>query len=313
MKNIEFGKLIKVPIREIWPNESQDFTPWLALNINELGKVLGLDLEVLKTEAEVGDFSVDILARDLGSSKYVIIDNQLDVTDHDHLGKLLTYASGFDASIIIWIAQTFRDEHKQALEWLNQRTDSDTQFFGIVLEIWKIDDSKPAYYFRPVVFPSEWRKSKKAFITSEKAERYRKYFQELIDELREKYKFTGARRGQPQNWYCFRSGFSGIQYCASFAQNNRVRTEIYIDTGEKEKNKKIFEILYKKKDEIEKELGIQLEWEKMEDKQGCRIALYRNGNIDEPNIEEIKKWHIEWLLKFKETFSKYLTEIKDIT
>ena len=303
----EFGEINKVPLREIWPNEATNFTPWLASNIESLGKALGLELELTEKESSVGDFSLDLLAKDLGSSKTVIIENQLTQTDHDHLGKLLTYAAGFDASVVVWVAETIRDEHRQALEWLNQRTDIETQFFGVVIELLKIDESKPAFNFRPVVFPNEWQKSKKRTTSSNastRGEKYRAYFQALIDDLREKHKFTGARAGQPQNWYSFSSGIQGILYGAVFSQGGKARTEIYIDQGDQEINKMLFDKLKEKEEEIVNEFGDQLEWERLDDKRASRIAVYRDGAIDssDSELEEIRKWHIDNLLKFKMVF-----------
>ena len=161
MTKPNLAKIERVDLREAWPNEAQDFTPWLADNIAELGEALGMDLGEPQTEVPVGSFKLDILATNLGSKRYVIIENQLDETDHDHLGKLLTYAAGYDAETIVWIAKTFRDAHRQALEWLNQRTGVDTRCFGVVLELFQLDDGRLAPYFYPVVTPNEWAKVRK--------------------------------------------------------------------------------------------------------------------------------------------------------
>ena len=156
---IEFEPLQKVDPREIWKHEAHDFTPWLAENLARLGDAIGIELELLEREADVGSFSLDLLAKDLGRDANVIIENQLAATDHDHLGKLITYASGYDAKVVLWIATQIREEHRQALDWLNQRTDSSTEFFGVVIEVLQIGDSKPALQFRVVVSPNEWQKN----------------------------------------------------------------------------------------------------------------------------------------------------------
>lgn len=312
---MKFGKIKKLNLRDIWPHERKDFSPWLSDNIDALGEALGMELELQSTEAPVGDFSLDLLAKDLGTGSTVIIENQLTQTDHDHLGKLLTYAAGYNASTVVWVADLIRDEHKQALEWLNQRTDEETQFFGVVVEVIKIDDSKPAYSFNPIVSPSEWRKSKKREISgtvTPRGEAYRNYFQSLIDELREKYQFTNAKIGQPQSWYVFSSGVSNIPFAACFGPVGKARTELYIDVGDGEKNKALFDWLYEQRDEIQSKVGQELEWERLDDKRASRIAVYRKGSIqsDEEELMDIKAWHIENLLQFKKVFTPLLNKGK---
>jgi hypothetical protein len=313
----EFGQLKRLNLRGIWAKEAYDFTPWLADNIQKLGEALGMDLELETREASVGDFSLDLLAKDLNRGRTVIIENQLTATDHDHLGKLLTYAAGFNATAIVWIAESIREEHRQALEWLNQRTDEETEFFGVIIEVLQIDNSKPAFNFKPVVFPNEWQKTKNrtASSTTTRGEAYRVYFQELIDELRDKHKFTGARVGQPQNWYSFTSGFTGIYYIASFAQGGRVRAELNIDLGDWERNKQLFDWLSNEKEAIQQEFGENLDWERLDNRRTSRIAVYRTGSItsDPTTLQEIRFWTIEKLLKLKKVFGprlkKYVSTI----
>lgn len=305
----QLSKIKRLNLREIWSKEATDFTPWLAENVEELGEALGMDLELEAKEASVGDFSLDLLAKDLGSGRKVVIENQLTQTDHDHLGKLLTYAAGFGASVVIWVAESIREEHRQALEWLNQRTDTDTDFFGVVVEVLQIDDSKPAYNFKPVVFPNEWQKTKRSqaiSAVSSKGEAYRQYFQPLIDELREKHKFTGARIAQPQSWYLFSSGVaSGVCFGVAFSSSNRARVEVYIDQGDFEKNKALFDWLHGQKETIESQCGFSLEWERLDEKQGSRISIARIGSIKSSieELDEIRKWQIDNLLLFKKVFS----------
>lgn len=302
------SKLKRLNLREAWSKEAGDFTPWLADNIEELGAALGMDLELEAREAGVGDFSLDLLAKDLGSGRTVVIENQLTQTDHDHLGKLLTYAAGFGASVVIWVAETIREEHRQALEWLNQRTDTDTEFYGVVMELLQIDDSKPAYDFKPVVFPNEWQKTKRSQTTSRvstRGEAYRQYYQPLIDELREKHKFTGARIAQPQSWYAFSAGTSGVPVSAVFAGDGTVRVELYIDLGTVEANKALFDWLQNQKDNIEKQLGFPVQWERLDGRRASRIYVSRNGSIESAaeELEQLRKWQIEKLLHFKRVFA----------
>ena len=162
---MELGKITIVKdLRSVWKNEAYDFTRWLAQdeNISLLGEELGLDVSVIKTEANVGSFNVDILAEDPQTADKIIIENQLERTDHDHLGKIITYASGFDAKHIIWIVKDVREEHSQAINWLNEHTDEDINFFLIKIELWKIGNSAIAPKFQIVARPNEWGKAVKS-------------------------------------------------------------------------------------------------------------------------------------------------------
>ncbi len=265
-------------------------------------------------EAPVGPFSLDLLARDLGRDRTVIVENQLEATDHDHLGKLLTYAAGYDAGAVVWIAAEFREQHRQALDWLNQRSDQNTEFFGVVLEALRIDDSRPAYNFKIVASPNEWRKAAIApggGEPSERAEAYRAFFQGLIDRLRDQHAFTKARKAQGQNWYSFASGIQGVSYGAAFALGGRVRAEVYIDRGDVAENKALFDALAAHRDPLEAQFGEPLEWERLDDRRASRIAVYRPGSIeDDPQrIEEARGWVIDRLLRLKTVFGPRLTTL----
>ena len=155
------SKLNKVELRDVWGHEAIDFTNWLAQkeNLDALSEEIGVDIKLIKTEANVGKFSVDILAEEEASGRKIIIENQLEDTNHDHLGKIVTYASGYDAEIIIWIVKGVRDEHQKAIDWLNEHTDENISFFLIKIELWQIEGSNPAPKFEIMVSPNEWAKA----------------------------------------------------------------------------------------------------------------------------------------------------------
>ncbi len=311
----DLGTLKRIDPRTVWPREAQDFTPWLAAHIEHLGEALGLELELVDQESPVGDFSADILARDLGTGRPVVVENQLEPTDHSHLGQLITYAAGLEAGVVIWVCRELREEHRQALDWLNRGHGTTTEFFGVVVELLQIDGSKPAVNFRPVAFPNDWsRRSATATrggnLTS-KQQRYQQFFQQLIDELREEHRFTNARAGQPQNWYSFSSGARGFTYGVSFASGGRVRAELYIDTGDAEDNEAAFKSLHDAREDIEKEIGESLEWEALEGKRASRVAAYRDGAIEDPDekLEQYRAWAVERMLLFQKVFGPRIQKL----
>lgn len=311
----QLGKLLRVDPRTVWKHEAHDFTPWLAENIDMLGEVLGMELEIVDREAEVGDFSLDILARDLGRDRLVVIENQLEPTDHTHLGQLITYAAGLEASVVIWVSREFREEHRQALDWLNRGDGATTEYFGVIIELLQVDDSKPAMNFRLVASPNNWsRQSKRGPGIDEvsgKRLAYQEFFQQLIDELRDKHRFTNAKAGQPQNWYSFSSGTRGFTYGMSFAQSGELRAELYIDLGERAQNEAAFDALQADRVSIETEFGEPLRWERLESRRACRVACYATGAIeDSAEQQELhRKWAVERLLKFKKVLGPRLAAL----
>jgi hypothetical protein len=310
--NAVLETLERVDPRAIWKHEAHDFTPWLVENIEMLAELLGMELEVVEREADVGDFSVDILARDLGRDRLVVVENQLEATDHGHLGQLITYAAGLEASVVIWVSREFREEHRQALDWLNRGDGATTEYFGVVLEVLRIGGSKPAVNFRLVASPNNWSRESKQRPgldqVSDKRLAYHEFFKQLLDELREKHRFTNAKPGRPQNWFMFTSGAGRFQYGMSFAASGELRSDLYIDFNKRSKNELAFDALYDEKEVIEKEFGEPLRWERLDSRRACRVACYTVGSIEDPveSHEQHRNWAIDRLLRFKRVFGPRL-------
>lgn len=308
----DLGKLEKVPVRDVWKHEARDFTPWLAENLSELGEALGLDLDdaQYEEEASVGSYSLDILVQGVEGDRPVIIENQLEKTNHDHLGKLLTYAAGYNAGVIVWIASEFTDEHRAAVDWLNHETGANVDFFGVVVEAWKIGSSRVAPHFTIVAEPNSWSNRDTTNSTSEKQERYREFFQKLIDTMREGHEFTKLKKAGSRSWVTFPSGTSGVVLAAAFGQRGVARVELYLNS-KTDRNKSIFDELSHSKTEIQSEFEGELKWERMDSKKACRISIVRVGSIDddEDALEDLRKWMKCHLLKFKQVFQSRLKDI----
>jgi hypothetical protein len=309
--DVTLGEVKRVDARTIWAHEEHDFTPWLYEHLDKLGEALGLELEAEEREGDVGDFSVDIVARDLSTGRLVVIENQLQPTDHSHLGQLLTYAAGREAGVVVWISPEFRDEHREALDWLNREGgEGRPEFFGVELQVLQIDDSKPAVNLRPVAFPNDWTRDLNQGTNGEVSERrqkYQAYFQDLLDALRER-KWSNAKKAQPQNWYAFSSGHKGFVYGASFAAGGRLRVDLYIDPQGVNESKAAFQRLFDQKQAIEAEFGEPLTWEKLEARRACRIAIYREGSIADPPeaLAGHRTWMMEKLIKLEKVFGQRL-------
>jgi hypothetical protein len=302
------GQISDVAATAAWANEIT-FSKWMAANLPLLGRVLDVDdLELIGTELAVGDFRCDIVAREIGSNRTLIVENQFTKTDHDHLGKLLTYAAQHTAQIIVWISTEIRDEHRAAIDWLNRTTSNEIGFFAVQLRVINIDGSRPAPLFDLRAFPNDWEKSKTPPAVSPRNEAYRQFFQPLINELRTKYHFTNANVALPQSWYYFGTGTTGFRYAASFAAGGLMRAELYIDIGSKVGNKAAFDYLHLQREYIDSKLQ-QIDWERLDNRNACRISIAMpNTSIDEAAARgsEMRAWLIEKLLALKEAFGLYL-------
>jgi len=310
---LNLGRLTKMNLLDIWKNEDE-FNNWLADHLTLLSKVIGIELELVSREEKIGEFSADIVAKDVNTNDIVIIESQLNKSDHDHLGKIITYASGKDASIVIWISPEIREEHRSALEWLNNNTTENISFFGLEIEILRIDDSPPAPRFNIVSKPNTWRR-RVAQKLSKKDLMYQEYFQELVDRLRSQG-LTNARKGSPQSWFCTGAGRSGFLFCFVFARN-RYRLELYIDTEDKGRNKRAFDHLKGLKNDIEKAIGGRLIWERLDDARASRIYVeYPNPITIKKVLEDAElrsklfQWSIKKLKKFKEVFTGKIKDPK---
>lgn len=311
MDKLKLGKLEKVKLRDVWKHEALSFTKWLAKeeNILNLSEEIGIDIEVVKTEASVGNFNVDILAREVDSDRKIIIENQLEKTDHDHLGKLITYASGHAAQIILWIVGEAREEHEKAIEWLNENMNEDIKFFLIVIEVWKIGDSPYAPKFQVVSEPNNWAKtiksaSNKGELTDTKSLQL-EFWTKFNEFIEGKVSFN-SRKPRPQHWYDISYGNSHSHISLAMdTRNNFLNVDVYIPD-----NVELFKKLLEKKEEIEKQINFSLDWRELPERKACRIS----HSIMEFDLQNKSNWTefysemIDKVEKLKLVFSKYVNK-----
>ncbi len=294
MTDVPLGRLLRVELHDIWLTESADFTPWLARpeNLSILGETLSIDLEKEAEEKAVGRFRADILCKDIGTENWVLIENQLERTDHNHLGQLLTYASGLQAVTIIWIARQFTEEHRSTLDWLNKITDDSFRFFGLEVELWRIGDSPAAPKFNVVSKPNDWSRSvaqaARAIDESDLSETrilQRRYWEELHNTLKEADgPVSGNRKARPQSWMTYSIGRTKFRLSAvMLRQSNQIRAELYISGNDA---KAYLGQLKQLTEETEQELGFSLVWEELPDRQDSRISTY----LDNADPEDENDW-----------------------
>lgn len=296
-------------LRKVWPHEALDFTPWLAEdeNLAILSDTLGLDITVDETESSVGDFNVDIYASETGTDRKIIIENQLEDTNHDHLGKLITYASGKSADVIIWVVKRAREEHKAAIEWLNNHTDDKIGFFLCEIKLYKIGDSAPAVKFEVIERPNDWAKEIKKTTTANPTQQFRyEYwvaFNNYAFKNPEYTKNFNQRKESTDHWMDLSIGSSACHLGISQIQKrNALDVELYIN-----EDKDLFKTFYQKKDEIESACGFKLDWRELPEKKASRIIIEIPVDLaDKDKWAEQFEWIMDVTLKMKNTFKKYL-------
>lgn len=307
--SVKLGKMKKVEdLRTVWKSEPRNFSKWLAEeeNLNMLGTAIGIDITLEQLESKVGDFSVDLLAVETGSSRKIIIENQLEDTNHDHLGKIITYASGKGAQIIIWVVKHAREEHRKAVEWLNEKTPSDIAFFLVEIELWQIDDSAMAPHFNVVERPNEWARSIQVIEGLSETKKLQFEFWQKFCEYafanEEMAKEFTRRKPGPQHWHTF--GISGKPYTINAAVNTTkklISVDLYI-AGDKD----FYHSLLEQREAFESDYGAKLEWNEAE--KDCRIVAKTKGDIKdttESYWNGLFDWLIASAIKLKEVTLKY--------
>lgn len=307
---MKLGKLQEVDIRTVWPHEQYDFSKWLAEeeNIRGLGDTLNLALTDVETEKFVGNYRCDILCKDEITGKIVLIENQLEPTNHDHLGKIITYASGLDAAVVVWVVSSARDEHASAIEWLNKHTDEDISFFLIEVHAYKIGDSDPAPQFRIIEQPNDFAKTVKTVARNNELNESQKQrlefwtqFNEVIDS---KGKPFNKRKATTDHWYNVAIGSSEANISIDLVnKEHKIRISLWISD-----NKKLYDALLLRKDEIEDQLGFGIEWNRLDSKKASYICTYIQG-LDfkkQDNYQYLMEQIIEIVLKMRIVFPKFM-------
>ena len=315
--SIKLSKITKVDLRDCWQSEASDFTPWLASeeNIALLADALGMnELEVKSQEEHVGPFRADILCVDPGTDKLVLIENQLEKTDHNHLGQILTYAAGLDTVTIIWIAEHFTEEHRAAIDWLNRITDKEFNFFGVEIELIKIGDSPAAPMFNVIAKPNGWSKDVRSSQASNDnltgGEQFKFDFWTAFREYMSNHpsKYFKPQGASTSHWMNIAIGRSGFQISLLVnTKEQRVTVQLYL-TDDSEK--KYFDALYEHKDEAETSIGVKLDWRRLDGKKASSIDLYKKCSITGAEEQEvIFAWYKEYTEKFISFFKPLIKKL----
>ena len=308
------GRLKKVNLRDVWLGEASDFTPWLAEkeNLDLLGDTLGMEMELLAQEKDVGPYSADIFCKNTADDSWVVIENQLEKTDHSHLGQVLTYAAGLSAVTIVWVAHRFTDQHRATIDWLNEISGDSAQFFGLEIEVWRIGDSQPAPKFNVVAKPNDWSDgpdTPSPDLTPGKRTQL-EFWQGFREYTLDRVTPIKPSRPQPRHYMNIGLGRSGIHLSAIASywgsaggySSHELRACLYIN--DKNHAKTYFQLLAQDRSKIENEMGCPLEWHNPENTRACTIYVRKSIDLADLSArQEQYAWLLKNLEKIRQVFS----------
>jgi hypothetical protein len=310
------GRLESVEPRDVWPHEARDFTRWLLENVDVLSDLLGMDLVLDVAEHPVGDFSLDLKGYDVTNGGVVIVENQLERSNHTHLGQIITYAAGTDPTTIVWVTTEFRPEHRAAIDWLNQRTDENTRMFGVVIRVVKIGNSQAAPNFELVAQPNDWEKRVKKANSSTPGEvsatvrQYRQFWETVLEQVRLKHANWTRATTTAQSWCNTPVGLSGMTLSMAWVSSSLI-AQLYFESSDADLNQARFDWLHERRDIFEAALGHSATWDDMAGRKAARIVV--TSPFDD--ISDSKLWPemTTWLIEQQSRLRRALAAVGGVT
>lgn len=312
---VQMGKLEKVDIRTAWKHEATDFSAWLVRpeNLQLLADQIGIEIEALGTEVGVGRFRIDILAKEPSTDHRIIIENQLEIGNHDHLGKIITYAAGFDAKYLIWIVKDVLPEHLKAIEWLNEHLDDEISCFLVRIEVWRIGDSQLAPKFEIVGMKNDWaaivKKTASSTELSPTSIKHMDFWQYLCDYIRERDPNFKLRTPGPRRYFNFSIGNSIADVVLTVApQKSTFMCQLYIP-----RDKEFLSYLKDQEDSIKEDLGMDFGWFEANVASGIYTEISVNDVFDATKRDEFAEWCYQTVLRYKKVFVPYIERYHQVS
>ncbi len=309
MQKNPLGRLKRVNLRDYWAREDTDFTPWLAAEENAalLGEAIGIELEVQAQEASVGPFRADILCRDTATNSLVLVENQIERTDHSHLGQVLTYAAGLDAVTVVWIASRFTEEHRAALDWLNEISHEDFRFFGLEVELWQIEDSPAAPKFNVIAKPNDWTRTVRETASGARGPRtatqqhyaaFWRAFSSFNEERGGRFRVNASTADSWWGWGIGKTGYTLVARVTARGGEASVYLAVKGDDGPAN-----FGLLQRDAAPIERELGFGVDWLEKPGRKESQISVARDANLENSDSwAGVFGWLVEKLSAFDRVF-----------